>query len=142
MKKKKIGFICTGNSARSQIAEGYAKYLALLKDRKDLEFYSAGASPTGYIHPLVIKVMLEEGIDLSDQYSKGLEDIPYRELDYLITLCGDAAERCPYLPGVKIEHWNISDPVIFRGSEEERLQIFRKIRDEIKKRVEALLETL
>lgn len=142
MKKKKIAFICTGNSARSQIAEGYAKYFALLKDRKDLEFYSAGSSPTGYIHPLVIKVMLEDGVDISDQYSKGLESIPYQKLDYIITLCGGAAENCPFLPGVKKEHWNIPDPVTLKGSEEERLENFRKIRDEIKKRVVQLLEIL
>ncbi len=141
-KKKKIAFICIGNSARSQIAEGYAKYFALLKNRKDLEFYSAGSHPTGYIHPLVVKVMLEDGIDISDQYSKGLEAIPYHELDFVITLCGDAAENCPYVPGAKIEHWNVPDPVSSRGSEEERLKIFRKIRDEIKKRVETLLENL
>ncbi len=137
--KMKIGFICTGNSARSQMAEGYAKYFAKLFG-KNVEVYSAGSNPVGYVHPLAIKVMEEDGIDISKQISKPLDEIPYPEMDLIITLCGDAAENCPYIPGARTEHWNLPDPAKASGSEDERRAFFRKIRDEIKSRVKKLLE--
>ncbi|MEZ0362043.1 MAG: arsenate reductase ArsC [Hydrogenobacter sp.] len=137
----KIGFICTGNSARSQMAEGYAKYFAKLY-KKQVEIYSAGSSPAECIHPLAVKVMQEEGIDISSQHPKSIESIPYWELDIVITLCGDAAETCPYLPGVRSEHWGLPDPAKAQGSQEERLEFFRKVRDEIKLKVENLIKEL
>jgi len=138
---KKIAFICTGNSARSQMAEGYGKYLANLYG-KDVEIYSAGSNPSGYVHPLAIKVMAEDGIDISQQYSKHINEIPINEVDYVITLCGDAAETCPVVPGAKTEHWGLPDPAKVEGSEEEKLEFFRKVRDEIKRRVEKLIKEL
>jgi len=138
----KIGFICTGNSARSQMAEGLAKYFIRKLGKENVEVYSAGSNPAGYIHPLAIKVMHEKGIDISDQRSKSLEEIPVNELDYVITLCGDAAETCPVIPGANTLHWNLPDPAKAEGSEEEKLMVFRKIRDEIEKRVKELIESL
>jgi len=138
---KKIAFICTGNSARSQMAEGYGKYFAKLYG-KDVEIYSAGSNPSGYVHPLAIKVMAEDGIDISQQYSKHIDEIPINEVNYVITLCGDAAETCPVVPGAKTEHWGLPDPAKVEGSEEEKLEFFRKVRDEIKRRVEKLIKEL
>ena len=137
----KIAFICTGNSARSQIAEGFAKHFAKLYN-KHLEIYSAGSNPASSVNPLAIKVMAEVGIDISSQHPKSLQDIPYGELDLVITLCDDAAESCPFVPGAKREHWSLPDPAKAEGSEEERLEFFRKIRDELRKRIEKLIRDL
>lgn len=135
----KIGFICTGNSARSQMAEAYAKYFAKLYG-KQVEIYSAGSQPAERVNPHAIRVMEEEGIDMSAHYPKSIEDIPYRELDVVITLCGDAKETCPVVPEARTEHWGLPDPAKHEGSEEEKLEFFRKIRDEIKRRVEELIK--
>ncbi len=140
-KEIKIGFICTGNSARSQIAEGYAKHFARFTNIK-VEVFSAGSNPAGYVHPLAVKVMQEDFIDISKQWSKSLEDIPYNELDIVITLCGDAAESCPHVPSAYTEHWDIPDPAKISGSEDERIAFFRKVRDEIKKKVQELFASL
>jgi len=137
----KIAFICTGNSARSQIAEGYAKHLAKLYNL-EVEIYSAGSKPAPLVNPLAIKVMAEDGIDISSQYPKPLEEIPLSDLDLVITLCGDAKETCPYVPYQRREHWGLPDPAKAEGTEEEKLEIFRKVRDEIKTRVEDLMKRL
>ena len=137
----KIGFICTGNSARSQMAEGFGKFYAR-ELKKDVEVFSAGSEPSGYVHPLAVEVMAERGIDISNQKSKSLEEIPLRELDFVITLCGDAAERCPVVPGAKTVHWGLPDPAKVEGTEEEKLEAFRKVRDEIERRVRELLSSL
>ncbi|RLJ70181.1 arsenate reductase [Hydrogenivirga caldilitoris] len=131
----KIAFICTGNSARSQIAEGFAKYFAK-EMGKDIEVYSAGSKPAGYVHRLAVEVMKEVGIDISDQYSKSLEEIPVNELDLVITLCDSAKNECPVVPGAKTEHWGIPDPA-GKG-----LYAFRWVRDEIERRVKELIERL
>jgi arsenate reductase len=141
MKIIKIGFICSGNSARSQMAEGYAKYFAKLYG-KQVEIYSAGSSPALNVNPLAIKVIKEDGIDISSHYPKSIENIPYNELDIVITLCGDAAETCPYIPGAYREHWGLPDPAKAEGSEEEKLEVFRKVREEIKKKVEKLINNI
>jgi arsenate reductase len=135
----KLGFICTGNSARSQMAEAYAKYFAKLYG-KQVEIYSAGSQPAERVNPYAIRVMEEEGIDMSAHYPKSIEDIPYQELDVVITLCGDAKETCPVVPDARMEHWGLPDPAKHEGSEEEKLEFFRKIRDEIKRRVEELIK--
>jgi Protein-tyrosine-phosphatase len=135
----KIGFICTGNSARSQMAEAYGKYFAKLYG-KQVEIYSAGSQPAERVNPYAIRVMEEEGIDMSSHYPKSIEDIPYQELDVVITLCGDAKETCPVVPRARMEHWGLPDPAKYEGSEEEKLEFFRKIRDEIKRRVEELIK--
>jgi Protein-tyrosine-phosphatase len=139
---KKIAFICTGNSARSQMAEGYGKYFAKLYG-KEVEIYSAGSNPSGYVHPLAIKVMAEDGIDISQHYSKHINEIPINKVDYVITLCGDAAETCPVVPGAKTEHWGLPDPARVIGpTQDAKLQAFRKIRDQIKEKVERLIKEI
>ncbi len=137
----KIGFICTGNSARSQISEGFGKYYAK-KYNKDIDVYSAGSRPSGYVHPLAIEVMAEKGIDLSGNTSKHIDDIPVNELDYVITLCGDAAEECPVVPGANTQHWGLPDPAKAQGTKDEQLDSFRKIRDEIDSRIGNLIKGL
>ncbi len=133
----RVGFICTGNSARSQMAEGFGKYYAK-KFGKNIEVFSAGSNPAGYIHPFAIRVMNERGIDISKNRSKSLEDIPLYELDYVITLCGDAAETCPTVPNANTQHWGLPDPAKTKGTEEEKLQVFRQIRDIIEEKVKKL----
>ncbi len=132
---KTILFLCTGNSCRSQMAEGFARHFA----RSGALIYSAGTRPKG-IHPLAIQAMKEVGIDISGQRSKGLEAIPIDKLDLLVTLCGDAAETCPTLPK-KVEriHWPLRDPALAQGTHEEILRVFRDVRDEIRYRVDGLL---
>jgi arsenate reductase len=135
----KIGFICTGNSARSQMAEGYARHLAKLYG-KDIEVYSAGSSPADRVNPLAISVMQEDGIDISSHYPKSIEEIPYGELDIVIALCGDAVETCPVVVGARTEYWGLPDPAKAEGSYEEKLEFFRRVRDEIKAKVEKLIK--
>jgi arsenate reductase len=135
----KIGFICTGNSARSQMAEAYAKYFAKLYG-KQVEIYSAGSQPAERVNPYAIRVMEEDGIDMSAHYPKSIEDIPYQELDVVITLCRNAKGTCAVVPGARMEHWELPDPAKYEGSEEEKLEFFRKIRDEIKRKVEELIK--
>jgi len=126
--KKGILFLCTRNSCRSQMAEGFAKKML----PKNMEIFSAGLEPKG-VHPMAIKVMQEVGIDISKQKSKNISEIPIDKIDLMVTLCGDAAERCPVFPGkVKKIHWEIENPAKAQGSEEEIAKIFRKVRDNIK----------
>ncbi|WP_456464136.1 arsenate reductase ArsC [Persephonella sp.] len=134
----KIGFICTGNSARSQMAEGFGKYY-VKKLGKDIQVYSAGSDPSGYVHPLAVKVAAEKGIDISKNRSKSLKEIPLNELDYVITLCGDASENCPVVVGAKTIHWGLPDPAKAEGTEEEKLKAFREIRDKIEEKVKNLI---
>ena len=131
----KVAFICTGNSVRSQIAEGFAKHYAN-ELGTDLEVYSAGSQPAGYVHRLAIKVMEEAGIDISSQRSKSLKDIPIDEVDLMITLCDSAKNECPVVSGARIEHWGIPDP------SGKGLFAFRWVRDEIDRRVRDLVEAL
>ncbi len=137
----KIGFICTGNSARSQMAEGFARRLAEIL-KINIQVYSAGSEPAKEINPLAIEVMKEKGIDITFQRPKGLEAIPYQELDLVITLCDSAKQTCPVLPGSKMVHWDLPDPASFEGTIEEKLEFFRKVRDEIEERVWDLLQSL
>lgn len=130
-----ILFLCTGNSCRSQMAEGFARYLA----PNGFEIFSAGTLPKE-IHPLAVRVMKEAGIDISGQRAKGIEAIPIETIDLLITLCGEAEEACPVLAAqVERQHWPLRDPALAPGTEDEQLKIFREIRDEIRRRVEDLL---
>ena len=139
----KIIFLCTGNSARSQMAEGFAEDLKeKVYEDKDLVILSAGVSPKP-VNPLSIKVMAEKGIDLTGHKSKSLDDIDLTNADYIITLCGDAKDNCPYV-GAKTKnlHWDLLDPANAEGSEEEKLNFFRKIRDEIEIRIKDFLKTI
>ena len=132
---KKVLFLCTGNSCRSQMAEGFARAAAA----PGIEIYSAGVEAHG-LNPRAVAVMAELGVDLRQQTSKTLAEIPADEIDTLITLCGDAAERCPVFPGVVTrEHWPLADPARAEGSEEAILEAFRSVRNELEKRVRDLL---
>ena len=127
--KKKVLFLCTGNSARSQMAEGLMRYFR----RDEFEVFSAGVEPKG-VHPKAVQAMQEIGIDISGQESKHIDELPDREFDYIITLCDHAAQNCPvYLgKGVRL-HQGFSDPAAAVGSDHEVLEAFRKVRDELKR---------
>ena len=130
---KGILFLCTGNSCRSQMAEGFAKKML----PKNMGIFSAGLEPKG-VHPIAIKVMQEVGIDISKQKSKNISEVPIDKIDLVITLCGDVAERCPIFPGkVKRIHWEIDDPAKVQGSDKKIAIVFRKVRDKIKSYMES-----
>ena len=126
--KGKVLFLCTANSCRSQMAEGLANHF--LGNR--VEAFSAGTEASS-VNPWAIEVMREISIDISGHRSKNLEEFAGQRFDYVITLCGDANEKCPlYLGGVQRIHIGFSDPAKATGSESEILDEFRKVRDEIK----------
>ena len=133
MSKQRVLFLCTGNSARSQMAEAFLRKYA----RDVLEPHSAGLEPRG-LHPLTVQVMQEVGIDISNQQSKGIETYLGKMLfQYLITVCDDADENCPGIwPGVNMRmHWSFEDPAKFEGTEDEKLAKFRGVRDLIDKKI-------
>jgi arsenate reductase len=125
----KVLILCTGNSCRSQMAEGYLKSFS-----SKWEVFSAGTQPSSMVHPNAVKVMKEDGIDLSKQSPTHVNEFIHRSFDYVITVCGDAQENCPYFKGqVKQRlHMGFEDPAKVKGTEEFVLQEFRRIRDEIK----------
>ena len=125
--KKKILFICTHNSARSQIAEGLLNVLH--GDR--YEGYSAGLEPTG-VNPYAVKVMQEIGIDISAHRSKSIEEFRGKNFDYVVTVCDQAKEVCPFFPGKKVLHKGFEDPSTFDGTENEIMEEVRRVRDKIK----------
>ena len=130
MAKQRVLILCTGNSARSQMAEGWLRHLA--GDR--YEVHSAGTHPS-VINPLAIAVMRERGIDISEaagHRSKSLDEYREQPFDYVITVCDQAAEACPIFPGpAQRIHWSFPDPAVAQRSEEERLGAFRDVRDAI-----------
>lgn len=133
-----ILFVCTGNSCRSQMAEGLGKELA------DGRFAvkSAGVSPIG-VHPMSIKTMAEIGIDISEQTSKMLDPEMIKWAEYVITLCNSARDNCPVIPGnVKKLHWDIENPDRLYLSETARDKAFARTRDEIKERIEDLFDNI
>jgi len=126
----KILVICTGNSARSQMVEGFLKHY-----KKDWEVYSAGIEPKG-LNFLAVEAMAEKGIDISDYKSKHINLFLNKKFDYVITVCDNAKESCPIFPGdAKYLHWSLKDPAAIEGTKEEKLAAFRKIRDEIQNKV-------
>ncbi|AIS52248.1 arsenate reductase [Thermoanaerobacter kivui] len=136
--KKILYFICTGNSCRSQMAEGFGKYYG----KDDFEVYSGGVEAHG-LNPKAIQVMKEIGIDISNQTSDLLDENILFKADYVITLCGDARDKCPALPpSIKSLHWDLEDPARATGTEEEVLNKFREIRDIIKENVKNLIEDI
>ena len=131
--KKKILFLCTGNAARSQMAEGLAR--AFHGD--DYDVVSAGSRPAGWVHPNAIQALAEIGIDIRDAQSKSAEPFLNATFDIVVTVCDSAAADCPNWPGARrIEHWPIEDPTWGEGSVAER---FAKTRDELKRRIDELL---
>ena len=128
MTQKKILVLCTGNSCRSQIAQGYLHYLG----KKEIEVYSAGIENHG-VNPRAIVIMKEDGIDISHQTSNNVNEYTGMTFDYVITVCDNAKENCPYFPAtVKAFHQNFPDPAKAKGSEEEIMQQFRDVRNQIR----------
>ena len=129
MQKSKVLILCTGNSCRSHIAEGILRNAA-----SDLiEVASAGSDPSGYVHPKAITALEEIGIDISAHTSKHMNDFLEQEIHTVITVCGNADQACPTYPGqTHRHHWGFEDPAHAEGSEDEIMEIFRKVRDEIK----------
>ena len=125
---KKILVLCTGNSCRSQIAEGYLRHFANGK----AEVYSAGIETHG-VNPRAIATMKEDGIDISGHTSNNVSEYENLDFDYVITVCDNAQENCPYFPGfAKKFHYNFPDPAKAAGSEEEIMEVFRNVREQIK----------
>jgi arsenate reductase len=132
--KPTILILCTGNSCRSHIAEGFLR--AAAGERVNVQ--SAGSKPAGYVHPLAIKVMAEVGIDISGHRSKHLSEFLNQHVNTVITVCGNADAACPIFPGqLNRHHWPFDDPAKATGSEEEILACFRRVRDEMHRVFEA-----
>ena len=139
MGKMKILFLCTGNSCRSQMAEGWARQLK----GEVIEACSAGIERHG-VNPLAVRVMAEAGVDIASQHSKTIDELAGKSFDYVITLCGHAAETCPFFPGHLIHQGFDDPPRLAAGarSEDEALTHYRRVRDEIRDFVLTLPETL
>jgi len=134
--RKRVLILCTGNSARSQMAEGLLRHIA--GDRFDVA--SAGVSPT-HVRPEAITAMREIGIDISHHNSKSVDTFSGQEFDYVITVCDNAKEQCPVFPGMtKRIHWSFADPAAAEGDSELRLAVFRKVRDEILQRLRLFVD--
>ena len=129
MSKPTVLILCTGNSCRSHMAEGILRNAA-----SDLiEVASAGSNPSGYVHPKAITALNEIGIDISSHTSKHMNDFLNQDIHTVITVCGNADQACPTYPGQSHRHhWGFEDPAHAKGSEEEIMEVFRKVRDEIK----------
>ena len=128
--KPAVLILCTGNSCRSHLAEGILRAAA----GDLLEVHSAGSKPAGYVHPLAIVVMREIGIDISGHRSKHLDEFKNQSIETVITVCGNADAACPMFPGqVNRHHWGFDDPAHAEGTEEEKLVVFRRVRDEIRR---------
>jgi len=130
--KKRVLFLCTGNSARSQMAEGILRHLA--GDTYDVA--SAGTTPKG-LHPYSVEVMREAGIDVSTHTSKDLTGFLGEKFDYVITVCDRAKQQCPVFPGAAPIHWGIEDPAEVDLARQ--LEAFRRVRDEIRQRIRLFL---
>jgi arsenate reductase len=129
--KPKVLFLCTGNSARSQMAEGYLRHVA--GDR--FEALSAGIEPRG-LNPLAVEAMAEIGIDISHQKSKDVAVFLGENIPYVVTVCHNAREKCPIFPRTfKFLHWGFDDPAAAQGSHDERLAVFRRVRDELVEKI-------
>ena len=132
MNKQRVLILCTGNSARSQMAEGLLRHDA--GDR--IEAFSAGVEPSE-VRPLAIEAMSELGIDISGQRSKSVDEFSGAEFDYVITVCDHANERCPVFPGkTKRLHWSFEDPAAATGDKAAQLAVFRRVRDQIRRRLQ------
>lgn len=129
MTKPSILILCTGNSCRSHLAEGILRHAA--GDLVDV--HSAGSKPAGYVHPKAIEVMKEIGIDISGHTSKHMSEFLDKKITTVITVCGNADQACPMFPGqVNRYHWGFDDPAHAKGTDEEVLAVFRRVRDQIK----------
>jgi arsenate reductase len=137
--KIQVLFVCTGNSARSQMAEGI-----LRKEAGDIAHaYSAGTEPAEEVNPLAIKMMIEHGIDPSDHYPKKTEKYLDKEFDVIVTTCDGARENCPFFPGRAVRyHWGLDDPAAATGDEATRVAAFREAFKELSERIVGLIEAM
>ena len=127
--KPTVLILCTGNSCRSHLAEGLLRLMA----GDTLNVQSAGSNPAGYVHPLAIQVMKEIGIDISAHHSKHMNEFLKQPVETVITVCGNADQVCPVFPGqLNRHHWGFDDPAHAIGTDEEKLKVFRRVRDQIK----------
>jgi arsenate reductase len=132
--KPVVLILCTGNSCRSHLAEGVLRHAA--GDLLDVQ--SAGSNPAGHVHPQAVQVMKEIGIDISGHRSKHLNEFLNRDVETVITVCGNADQACPVFPGqVNRHHWGFDDPAKVKGTDGEVLAVFRRVRDEIRRVFEA-----
>ena len=132
MSKQRVLFLCTGNSCRSQMAEGLVRHYL----KKKWKAFSAGTEPTGEVHPLAIKAMAEIGINISGYKSKPVDVYRKKRFEVVITVCDSAAEACPvWLGDGTVEHIGFPDPAEATGTEEEKMRLFRYVRDDIHRRV-------
>ena len=137
MNKKTLYFLCTGNSCRSQIAEGFGKQIL----GETFDVYSAGIEAHG-LNPKAVKAMNEVGVDISGQTSELIDPEILNNADYVITLCGDANDNCPVTPAhITRWHWGFDDPARAIGTEEEKWGVFQRVRDEIEKRIQQFATT-
>ncbi|HUW19686.1 MAG TPA: arsenate reductase ArsC [Sedimentisphaerales bacterium] len=137
-RKMNVLFVCTGNSCRSQMAEGWARHLK----SNVMEAFSAGIRPIG-VNSRAVRVMAEAGVDISRQTSSRIDDSAAIDFDYVVTLCDNAKQQCPVFPGeAKLVHRAFSDPYFASGTEEEIMDAFRRTRDEIRKFVENMPDNL
>ncbi|HUG19682.1 MAG TPA: arsenate reductase ArsC [Planctomycetaceae bacterium] len=129
---KRVLILCTGNSCRSQMAEALWEQLG----EGEWESKSAGSKPSGYVHPMAIRAMLELDIDLSRHVSKSLDQFRDDAFDLIVTVCDNAKEACPVFPGAKETlHWPFDDPAHATGTDEEKMAVFRRVRDEIRSKI-------
>ncbi len=136
MNKQRVLFLCTGNSCRSHMAEGWLRKLA----GADFAVFSAGSKPAGYVHPLAVDAMREVGVDISRQHSKSLEEFVGQPFDYVVTVCDNARDACPSFPGAVHQlHWGFDDPAHAPGTDDEKRRVFRRVRDEIEHRIRLFL---
>jgi arsenate reductase len=134
MKKPAVLILCTGNSCRSHMAEGILRTAG----GDLLEVHSAGSKPAGFVHPMAIEALREIGIDISSHTSKSMNDFLDRDIETVITVCGNADQACPVFPGQRNRHhWGFDDPAHATGTPEEILEEFRRVRDEIRRVFEA-----
>jgi len=133
---QRVLILCTGNSCRSQMAEALWDSLG----NGEWQSESAGSKPSGYVHPLAIKAMQEEGIDISTCRSKSLDQFQNEPFDLVVTVCNNAQESCPVFPHAnQTLHWPFDDPADATGSEEEQMVFFRRVRDEINEKIQSYL---
>ncbi len=136
---KRVLILCTGNSCRSQMAEALWEKLG----NGEWQSESAGSKPSGYVHPLAVQAMQELDIDISEYASKSLEQFQEQSFNLVVTVCNNAKEACPVFPGAKETlHWPFDDPADATGTEEEKMAMFRRVRDEIKESIQAYLNTI
>lgn len=133
---KRVLILCTGNSCRSQMAEVIWRHQGV----SDWEVASAGSKPAGYVHPLALKAIEEIELPIDGLVSKSIESVQGTPFDIAVTVCDNAKEACPVLPGTQMLHWPFEDPADATGTEDEQMEFFRKIRDQISQKIEDYLK--